>query len=143
MYMLQQKIQRGNISDVYEFEIPQLVLTSSVDLNIADCKGGIVLDWSTYDITDKYFVIYRKEDSNDWKTIVGLDEKFNNNKFIDILGNDKNVPSIPNVDIIANGENNNIDVTVNAIDSGTKYYYYIEAYDSTSGELVAISNVSY
>lgn len=130
------------MSNVYEIEVPQLVLTSSVDLSLLDGKGGVVLDWSGYDISDKYFVIYRKEEnSSDWECIVSLEEKYCNNKFIDNLGNDKNVPSITSIDIEGDRKNSDIGLTVNATDSGTKYYYYIEAYDSRNEEKLVVSDI--
>ena len=52
-----QKIQFGNISEVYEYEVPQLVHKSEINE-----EGKIELDWSDYyDLKDKYFVIYRKK----------------------------------------------------------------------------------
>lgn len=108
-----------------------LVLTSKVNLNTANGKGEVELDWSGYDLEDKYFVIYRKEENaNDWETIVSLEEKLTGGKYIDTFGNDKGNPSTPTINIEGNTQNNKIQLTQNATDTGTKYLYYIEAYDS-------------
>ena len=120
----------GNVSDVYEIKVPELILTSKVDLNLADGKGGIILDWSSYDITDKYFVIYRREENqSDWKEIVSLDDKLCDNKYTDILANDKNKPTVPVININGDMENNDIKIESNSMDNGDTYSYYIEAYD--------------
>lgn len=102
----------------------------------------IELDWLSYDISNKYFVIYRKQEGEkEWKTIVGLEEKFNGNKYIDNLSNDKNLPTIPNINIEKSSENNNITILPTATDTGNKYTYYIEAYDNTN-ILINMSNVT-
>ncbi len=130
----------GNTSEVYEFEVPQLKLTSTVNLNTTNGKGEIILDWSSYDVEDKYFVVYRKkENETEWETIVSLEEKLTGSKYTDILANDEANPSIPNITINGGNQNNNINVTANSSDNGTKYIYYIEAYDST-GTLLSKSN---
>ncbi len=130
----------GNISKVYEVEVPQLVLTSEVNLTANNGKGAIELDWSSYDISDKYFIIYRKEEkAEEWETIVSLEEKFNRSSYVDNLANDKKVPNAPNIVINGNGENNSINISASSGDNGTKYTYYIEAYDST-GTLLSKSN---
>jgi len=105
-------------------------------------EGKIELDWSEYyDLTDKYFVIYRKkEDDIEWETIVTQEQKYTNGKYIDDLGTDKAKPNVPIINIDKNIENNNIEVTQSAADEGTTYIYYIEAYDSTTNELLAISD---
>ena len=107
-----------------------------------DENGLIELDWSDYyDLKDKYFVIYRKKDDDEeWETIVSKEQKYTNGKYIDDLGTDKAKPNIPTININKNVENNNIGVTQSTTDEGTKYTYYIEAYDSTTNELLAISN---
>ncbi len=52
----------------------RLVLDSKVNLNAANGKGGVDLDWSTYDSKDKVFKAYqKKEDSNEWETISTVD----------------------------------------------------------------------
>lgn len=130
----------GNLSEIYEFEVPQLVLTSKVNLNTENEKGEVILDWSTYNIQDKYFVIYRKQENEDnWETIVSLEEKFNGNNYIDISANDKILPNEPKINISEDVESNNITIVANSEDSGTKYVYYIEAYDSNNN-LLNISN---
>ncbi len=130
----------GNISEVYEFEVPQLKLTSTANLNTTNGEGEIILDWSSYDIEDKYFVVYRKkENETEWKTIVSLEEKLTGSTYTDILANDEANPSTPNITITGDVENNNINITANSSDSGTKYTYYIEAYDNT-GTLLSKSN---
>ena len=105
-------------------------------------EGKIELDWSEYyDLTDKYFVIYRKkEDDIEWETIVTQEQKYTNGKYIDDLGTDKAKPNTPTINIDKTIENNNIEVTQNTTDEGTTYTYYIEAYDSTTNQLLAISN---
>lgn len=137
--MLLQKIWFGNVSEVYEVKVPEFAITSRVDVSIANGKGGVVLDWSDYDITDKYFVIYRKEEGQeDFEIIVRLEEKFNGKSFVDSLGNDKEGPNKPNINVIGS-EENNIEINVNSKDNGTKHIYYVEAYD-VNNLLMAISN---
>ena len=133
-----QKIWLGNVSEVYEYEVPQLVQQSKINE-----AGLIELDWSDYyDLTDKYFVIYRKkENETEWETIVSKEERYTNGKYIDDLGTDKANPNIPVININKSIENNNIEITPNVVDEGTTYTYYIEAYDSKTNELLAISNV--
>ena len=130
----------GNVSEVYEFKIPELVLTSSV--NLSNEKGSVILDWSTYDVSDKYFVIYRKEENaSNWETIVDLEQKFTGSTFTDILAIDKNNSNVSSINIKGNSENNNIEITANSTDTGTKYTYYIEAYDSSGSKLLDASNI--
>ena len=132
-----------NVSDIYEFEVPQLTLTSKVNLQAENGKGVIELDWSIYDLEDKYFVIYRKqENETEWETIVPLEQKLTEGKYTDTLGNDKKNPSALTINIEENGQNNNIGIAANATDTGTKYSYYIEAYDSKSNTLLSKSNLS-
>ena len=105
-------------------------------------EGLIELDWSDYyDLTDKYFVIYRKkDDETEWETIVSKEQKYTNGKYIDDLGTDKAKPNTPTININKNTGNNNIEITQNTTDEGTTYTYYIEAYDSTTNVLLATSN---
>lgn len=133
----------GNVSDIYELKVPELELTSSVDLNLSNGKGGVVLDWSGYDINNKYFVIYRKkEDEENYEVILGLDEKFNRNNFTDIFSNDENNPIVPIINV--NSElDNSIKIDIQAQDKGTKYLYYVEAYDRNSKSLLSVSNICY
>ena len=127
---------RSNVSEVYEFKIPELVLTSRVDSSLADGKGGVILDWSTYDVEDKYFVVYRKEENAiEWETIVSLEEKLTGSSYTDILANDKNEPNVPNINISGDAQNNNIKINATSSDNGTKYSYYIEAYDDNKNLL--------
>ena len=64
----------GNVSSVYEAEVPQLLLTSKVNIEAANGKGGVDLDWSTYDATNKIFKAYqKKEGSNEFETISTID----------------------------------------------------------------------
>lgn len=108
---------------------------------MAEGEGVITLDWSDYDIEDKYFVIYRKQDEEEeWKTVVSLNEKFNRGYFIDTLGNDKDSPSEPKISIKGNEDKDNLQLDVSSIDSGTKYWYYIEAYDMNNMKLLSSSN---
>ncbi len=133
----------GNVSEVYEFKIPELVLTSRVDTSLADGKGGVILDWSTYDVEDKYFVIYRKEENaTKWETIVSLEEKLTGSGYTDILANDKSKPNISNINIRGDAENNNIKINATSNNNGSNYSYYIEAYDSNNMEtLLNFSNI--
>ena len=133
-----QKTQFGNVSNVYEYEVPQLVQESKINE-----EGKIELDWSNYyDLTYKYFVIYRKkENETEWETIVSKEERYTNGKYVDNLGTDKAKPNIPVININKSIENNNIEIIQNSTDEGTTYTYYIEAYDSITNELLAISNV--
>lgn len=108
-----------------------LTITSKVNLNTSNKKGEIELDWSNYDTQNKYFVIYRKkEDEANWETIVNLEQKYTGNSYIDTLANDKEIPTDPNINIEKITENNNIQITAKSQDSGTKYMYYVESYDS-------------
>ena len=133
----------GNISASYEIEVPQLELTSRVNLDGTNGKGTILLDWTGYDITNKYFVIYRKQEGEEeWKTIIGIGEKLNNNTYTDTLGNDITKPSIPEMTIEKNIETNQIKINQQTIDNGTEYKYYIEAYDKNTGVLIAKSNIN-
>lgn len=129
---------------MYEVEVPQLVLTSKVNLSAGDKKGGVDLDWSSYDIVDKYFVVYRKEENEiEWKTIVGIEERLCTSSYTDNTAIDKNNPEILTTNVSGNSGNNGIDINVTSKDSGTKYVYYIEAYDSTDiSKILATSNVS-
>lgn len=121
------------MSKVYEIEVPQLVLTSTVNNSTENGKGEIVLDWSSYDVTDKYFVIYRKElESNDFETLVSLEQKLTGGKYVDVVGVDKNIPNSPEINIKKNEDGNDIQITSNATDDGSKYVYYVEAYDVTN-----------
>ncbi len=130
------------MSDVYEFEIPQLIVTSSVNLENANGKGSIVLDWSGYDISDKYFVIYKKQESlQEWDKIVSLDDRFNGNSYVDVIGNDNNSPVINNINIFGSVGTNGIQIDVDSTDLGTKYSYYVEAYDSKSLELLNVNEM--
>lgn len=139
--MLLQKIWFGNISEVYEVEVPQLEVKSKVVLDETNEKGVIELDWSNYDISNKYFVIYCKQEGEEqWKTIVNLDEKFNSYKYIDNLANDKVVPKVNNINIIKNAHQNGICIFFNSYDEGTKYMYYVEAYDSNDVSLLLQSS---
>ena len=67
-------------------------------------------------------------------------EKYTNGKYIDDLGTDKAKPNTPTININKNIERDNIEITQSTTDEGTTYTYYIEAYDSTTNQLLAISN---
>ena len=141
--MQQQKMLFGNISESYEIEVPQLLLRSEVNLEGANGKGSITLDWTGYDITNKYFVIYRKQEGEEeWTTAVGLDAKLNSNTYVDVLGNDIAKPTLPEMTIEKNIGTNQININQQAIDNGTTYIYYIEAYDKNTEELIAKSNIN-
>ncbi len=130
----------GNISEIYEFKVPELKLIATANPNTANGKGEIILDWSSYDVEDKYFVVYRKkENETQWKEIVPLEQKLTGITYTDMLANDEADPNIPSITITSNAENNNIKITSTAIDSGSTYNYYIEAYDSTE-TLISKSN---
>ncbi len=127
----------GNISEVYEFKAPELKLTATANLNTANGKGEIILDWSSYDTTDKYFVIYRKEENEaEWQKIVSLEEKLTGSTYKDKVANDKKSPTATNINIDGNKEQNNIIITLNSTDTGSKYTYYIESYDSKNPQLL-------
>lgn len=139
--MLLLKIWFGNVSDVFEVKVPELVLTSRVNLNTQEGMGEIVLDWSGYDIYNKYFVIYRKQKgSQDFEKIVNLEDKFNGNSYVDSFGNDKASPYAPNISITGNESQNNLQINVNSNDTGSSYTYYVESYDSNNLELLSVSN---
>lgn len=129
---------------MYEVEVPQLVLTSKVNLSGNNGKEGIELDWSGYDISDKYFVIYRKEgNESDWKTIVGIEERLCVSRYTDNAGNDRSNPKIPSSSINGDFDSNSISIDITSQDNGTNYVYYIEAYDSSDiSRILAVSNVS-
>ncbi len=130
----------GNISEVYEFKVPELKLTATANPNTENGKGEIILDWSSYDVTDKYFVIYRKkENQEEWEKIVTLEQKLTGSTYTDILANDEAKPNTPSITIIGDTENNNINITSTTSDNGTEYTYYVEAYDST-GTLLSKSD---
>lgn len=128
------------MNPIYTGIMKELILTSKVNLNLANGKGGIELDWSDYDITDTYFVVYRKEENQtEWEKIVDLDDKLSSNSYIDILGNDKAKPEAPTVNI--GTSSSGIQINLSSNDSGTTYSYYIEAYDISTGTLMKSSNV--
>ena len=132
----------GNKSESYEIEVPKITLTNSVSEEGANGKGEVLLDWTGYDITNKYFVIYRKqEDEEEWKTIVKIEDKLNSSTYIDILGNDVTKPDNVKNSIEKDIENNKIKLIPSSIDNGTKYTYYIESYDKNTGTLIAKSNI--
>jgi len=132
-----------NVSEPSVTKIETIILTSQVNLELEGGKGVVVLDWSNYDKTNRYFVIYRKrENETEWETIVSLEDKLCNNTYTDNTANDKTSPTIPNLEIEENTETNEIKVNTNSIDSGNKYTYYIESYDSTTNTLESQSNVT-
>ena len=111
MCIQKQKTWYGNISSIYEVKVPELILTSKVNLNGENGKGAVELDWSSYDLEDKYFVIYRKQErETEWEKIVPLEQKLTGGKYTDILGNDKAKPSTPSISIDGNATNNNIHI---------------------------------
>ena len=131
----------GNIGEESTTKIEVIILTSKVNLEIANGKGEIELDWSNYDCTNRYFVIYRKkENETDWKTIVSLKDKLSANTYVDELGNDVNKPNVPSINVKSNQEQNNINITGTSTDIGTKYNYYIESYNINDLSLLSISN---
>ena len=126
----------GNVSGSYEIEVPKLVLRSEVNE-----EGTVTLDWTGYDITNKYFVVYCKQEGDEeWKTVVGLDEKLNSNTYT--LGNDIAKPNIPEMNIEKDIETGQIKINQTATDNGTTYIYYIEAYDKNTSTLIAKSNIN-
>ena len=129
----------GNISESYEIKVPELVLTSRADNSLSEGKGGVILEWTGYDISDKYFVIYRKEESAEEFEVIN--NNFSGKIYTDITANDKAKPSVPQININKNIENNNIEITQSETDAGTKYTYYIEAHDKSTEKLIAISNI--
>ena len=138
-----QKIQFGNISESYEVGVPQLVLTSKVNLAGVNGKGTVELDWSTFELEDVYYCIYRKEKSDvEWTKIVSLEDKLTAKKYTDNIGNDETKPSIPTIIVTGNSADNSIDLSLTATDNGTNYMYYVEAYDIITNTLLKISNVN-
>ncbi len=130
----------GNISEIYEFKVPELKLTATVNPNTSNGKGEIILDWSSYDVEDKYFVVYRKkENETQWKKIVPLEQKLTGSTYTDILANDETKTNTPNITITGDAGNNNVNIMSTTTDNGSTYTYYIEAYDST-GELLGKPN---
>ena len=126
----------GNVSESYEIEVPQLELRSEVNE-----EGTITLNWEGYDKTNKYFVIYCKQEGEEkWKTVVGLDEKLNSNTYT--LGNDTVKPNTPEVTIEKNIGADQIKVNQTSTDNGTTYTYYIESYDKDTNILIAKSNIN-
>ena len=100
----------GNTSESYEIEVPQLVLTSRVS-----DQDTIILDWTGYDKANKYFVIYSKQEGEEeWKTVVGIDEKLNSNTYT--LGNDISKPEVPQIIIERDIEAGQIKVNQTATD---------------------------
>ncbi len=117
----------------------ELLLTSKVNLKLAEGKGAVELDWIGYDPKDRYFVIYRKEEnSENFEKIVNLEDKLSANNYTDILGNDKAKPNAPTVSVGTG--TSDIQISLGSEDNGTTYTYYIEAYDSSTNALVATSN---
>lgn len=130
----------GNVGEESTTKIEVIVLTSKVNLSLSEGKGGIELNWSNYDKTNRYFVIYRKkENETEWETIVSLENKLSSNTYTDKLGNDLNAPTTPEIDIEGTAKNN-INITAKSTDSGTKYIYYIESYDANTLSKIHVSN---
>ena len=131
---------KENIINIY-YTKEKLILTSEVKLEVADGKGGIKLDWSSYDITNKYFVIYRKkENAEEYEKIISLEDKLCANNYIDELANDKNKPNAPVINIQVLEESNSAKLMTTSTDNGTKYTYYIESYDAIEMNLLNKSN---
>ena len=132
----------GNVSESYEIEVQKITLTNSVNEEGANGKGEVLLDWTGYDITNKYFVIYRKQEGEEeWKTVVGKEEKFNGSRYTDNLGNDIAKPNVPEITIEKNAEAGQMKINQTTEDSGTTYTYYIESYDQNTNTLIARSNI--
>lgn len=122
------------------WKLDELILKSKVNLNLSNKKGGIELDWSDYDPTNKYFIIYRKKENEDnWETIININEKYSQNTYIDHLANDKGKPTAPNINIFPTP--NNITINLESLDIGTTYTYYIESYDNTTNFIINKSNL--
>ena len=133
----------GNVSEPSVTKIETIILTSQVNLELEGGKGGVILDWSNYDKTNRYFVIYRKrENGTEWETIVSLEDKLNSNTYIDNTANDTTSPTVPSLEIEKNIETNELKINTNSTDPGNKYTYYIESYDSETGILKSRSNVA-
>jgi len=61
-------------TNVLRTQAQDLILTSKANLQAANGKGGVDLDWSTYDARDKTFKAYQKADeSEEWQSISTLD----------------------------------------------------------------------
>lgn len=55
-------------------EVNNFILTSKVNLSAANGKGGVDLDWSSIDSTNKTFMLYQqKEGSDEWQSISTVD----------------------------------------------------------------------
>ena len=90
----------GNVSEVYEFEIPELELTTEVNLTAANGKGGVDLDWSTYDAENKIFKVYqKKEDQEEWESISTVDfyKEIESIKVLNVYPQPNSSCSIPTV----------------------------------------------
>ncbi len=75
-----------------------LVLNTNVNLNAANGKGGVDLDWSTYDATGKVFKAYqKKENSEEWETISTFDYYSNGIEPIKVLNIYPNSSEVPTV----------------------------------------------
>lgn len=124
------------------WELDPLILHSTVNLNLSNKKGGIELNWSDYNIQNKYFVIYRKSsNSSTYETIIPLENKFCSNTYIDTFANDKNPPTTPHISIFS--DNDNIKIDTSSIDIGNTYTYYIESYDNITNTLITTSNTTH
>jgi len=67
-------IENLKAANVLRTQSENLVLTSKVNVNAANGKGGVDLDWSSYDATDKTFKAYqKKEGAEEWQSISTLD----------------------------------------------------------------------
>lgn len=134
-------IKNKDITLTANWKLDELILTSKVNLNLANQKGGIELDWSNYNSTNKYFIIYRKqENSENWESIIKLEDQYSQNTYVDILANDIDKPLVPKINISAS--ENHIIINTESEDTGTTYSYYIESYDSTTQTILNKSNIS-
>lgn len=117
------------------WELDPLILKSTINLNLSGKKAGIELDWSDYNIQNKYFVIYRKSpNSPTYETIIPLEKHFSNSIYVDKLANDTISPNTPKINIST--ENQNIKINPSSSDYGNTYTYYIESYDQTTNTLL-------
>ncbi len=140
----------GNESNIVEIEVPQLSLISRVNLQLAEGKGGVELDWPNYDKTNKMFKIYKKtEGSDEWQIVKNsnpiegnLTDLFETTSYIDEMAQDMNAPEIPNIEIgNINVETNKIPVAFSSNDKGNKYLFYVSAVDKMDkNEILSVSN---
>jgi len=72
--MIHSRMETFKTANILRTQSQNLVLTSKVNTEAANGKGGVDLDWSSYDATDKTFKAYQKKEGTDeWQSISTLD----------------------------------------------------------------------